>query len=59
MKKYKIFISAQPRAIVYTVSEYQRIIDIDKNIDDITFVDEQTNEPVRTAWTNCIIREVK
>ena len=59
MKKYKIFISAQPRAIVYTVSEYKRILDIDKNIDDITFVDEQTNEQVRTAWTNCIIREVQ
>jgi hypothetical protein len=55
--KYKIFISAQPRAIVYTVSSYKRLTT--ENSDDIEFIDELTGDPVRTAWTNCIVREVQ
>lgn len=56
-KRYKIFISAQPRSIVYTVSKYNRITT--ERTDDIEFIDEVTGEPIKTAWTNCIVKEVQ
>jgi hypothetical protein len=59
-RKYRIIISALPRAIIYHVSDYKKVTD--RGIECIEFFDEdlpkEERKPIRATIGTFIIKEV-